>query len=309
MPVEVFSAYYPFFLTTHTPQFFVSYSSDSPLALIISVGIAGFSQTETHTVNAISTTQQQGFIPPLINLAVRSQVTDTHTLLSVRVKDTRGNLYYANDSPLLVHSHRLMQWVAANRLKIAAWVTPDDPAVEALVAKAINFLPQEPMPSPAALLGYANHAGAQAVRDQVDAIFDAMRQDYHMRYRQESIPYSGPNDTNISLQNINLPAETLQQQSGKCIELTVLLASAVEKIGLQAEIVLIPCHAFLGVATTPNRSTTYEYWDASYVSNNDAGDSANTATDLQYASEASAHHIVDTIVISDARQAGIEPMV
>ncbi|HEV2471567.1 MAG TPA: hypothetical protein VGT44_20520 [Ktedonobacteraceae bacterium] len=306
-PTEVFSAYYPFYLSTHTAQFFVSYSSDSLLTLIINASVVGFTQLETHTVNATTVTQQKGFIPTLLNSAVRSQVADTHTSLSVRVTDTRGKLYYTNDSPLLLHSHRLMQWVAANRLKIAAWVTPDDPAVKSLVAKAASLLPNEPGPAPVAMLGYANHATARAVRDQVDAIFDAMSQDYHMHYSQAPVPYGGPGDTNISLQNIDLPAETLAQRSGMCIELTVLLASAVEQIGLHAEIVIIPGHAFLGVATTPilTRNTAYEYWDAVDVNSNVAGDSANIYTDQRYKT----YQIVDTIAISDARQAGVEPMV
>jgi hypothetical protein len=310
-PVELFSAYYQFYLATHAPQFFVSYSSNSPLALVINASVVGFTQVETHTVNATSATQSLGLIPPPLPSAVRKQVTDTHTLFSVRVTDTRGDLYYTNDSPLLLHSHRLMQWVAANRLKIAAWVTPGDPAVKGLVAKAITYLPGEPAPSPPAMLGYANHASAHSVRDQVDAIYDALRLAYHISYVQESIPYSGPGDTSVSLQNINLPAETLQQRSGMCIELTVLLASAVEQIGLQAEIVIIPGHAFLGVATSPDltRSTPFEYWDAVEVNNNVAGDSANIATDQAYAHDASTHQILDTILISDARQAGVEPMV
>jgi hypothetical protein len=88
-----------------------------------------------------------------------------------------------------------------------------------------------------------------------------------------------------------------------CVELTVLLASAVEKIGLHAEIVIVPGHAFLGVAVTPN-NTQFEYWDAVEVNNDVAGDSANLATDAYARNQ----HIIDTILISDARVQGIGPM-
>jgi hypothetical protein len=109
----------------------------------------------------------------------------------------------------------------------------------------------------------------------------------------------------VALQKIKLPAEVLQQRSGMCIELTALLASAVERIGLHAEIVIISGHAFLGVAVTPNNAR-FEYWDAVQVNANVAGDSANLWTDneyLQYEKQ-----IVDTIVISDARHQGVGPM-
>ncbi|HLZ60096.1 MAG TPA: transglutaminase family protein [Ktedonosporobacter sp.] len=305
-PAELFSAYYPFDLSAHTSLFTVTYNSSSPLTLLISVGIAGFTQVETHTVTASSAGQSSGFTPAPLDQAVRRQTSDLTTSLSVKVTDTHNNLYYLNDSPLVLHAHQLMQWVAANRLKIAAWVTPDDPAVTGLVSKAAALLPIQPAPAPTAMIGYLNHATPQTVRDQVDAIFDALRLDYHMRYLIENVPYSGPGDTSVALENIKLPSEVLQQHSGMCIELTALLASAVEKIGLHAEIVIIPGHAFLGVATTPDQKQ-FQYWDGVQVNNGVAGASANIYADQEYS--ANIKQIVDTILISTARQQGVGPMV
>ncbi|GAC1565780.1 MAG: hypothetical protein NVS3B14_04660 [Ktedonobacteraceae bacterium] len=307
-PAEVFGAYYPFDLSTNTALFTVTYSSSSPITLIISVGVVGFTQVENHTVTASGNLQSSSFTPAPLDQAVRKLTSDVNTSLSVRVTDTHNNLYYFNDSPLLLHSHEVMQWVAANRLKIAAWVTPDDPAVRTLVVKAASHLSSETAPAPVAMIGYANHATPQAVSDQVDAIFDALRLDYHMHYSPENIPYSGPGDTSVSLENIKLPSEVLQQRSGMCIELTALLASAVEQIGLHAEIVIIPGHAFLGVAVTPDNQN-FEYWDAVQVNNNVAGASANIFTDREYTSNLNAGHIEDTILVSDARLQGVGPMV
>jgi hypothetical protein len=88
-----------------------------------------------------------------------------------------------------------------------------------------------------------------------------------------------------------------------CVELTALLASAVESIGLHAEIVIVPGHAFLGVAVKSDDSQ-FEYWDAVEVNNNVAGDSANLSTDVYERTQ----HIVDTILIGNARTQGIGPM-
>jgi len=306
-PAAVFSAYYPFYLSTHMPLFTVTYSSSGgPLTLIISVRVVGFTQTETHTVTATNNAQSTSFTPALLNQVVRNLTGDVNTSLKVSVTDTRNNLYYLNDSSLLLHARYLMQWVAANRLKIAAWVTPDDPTVITLVAKAASHLAAEPAPAPVAMIGYANHATLLAVRDQVDAIFDALRLDYQMRYSIENVPYNGPGDTSVGLENIKLPSEVLQQRSGMCIELTVLLASAVEKIGLHSEIVIIPGHAFLGVAVTPD-DKQFEYWDGVQVNNGVAGASANIFADQEYNSNA--RQIVDTILTSVARQQGVGPMV
>lgn len=304
-PLDLFSAYYPSYLANHTTLLNVDYSSSDPLTLLISVSIQGFSQVETHTLSATEKTQTTGFIPPLLNSQVlRRWTAESNALVHVHVTDTAGHEYYLNDSPLLVHSRWLMQWVASNRLRIAAWVTPTDPAVAQLVTNAANHLAIQPTPAPEAMIGYAK-ASQRAVRDQVDAIFDALRLDYHIRYVQESVPYSGPGDTSIATQRVKLPAEVLQQQSGMCVELTLLLAAAVESIGLHAEIVIIPGHAFLGVATRADNSH-FEYWDAVQVNNGVAGDSANIATDNEY--RQSVKQLVDTILIDSARQQGVGPM-
>jgi len=157
------------------------------------------------------------------------------------------------------------------------------------------------------MIGY-DEATRKQVADQVDAIFDALRIDYQIQYVQASVPYGGLGDSNADTQNIKLPAEVLQQHSGMCVELTVLLASAVESIGLHAEIVIIPGHAFLGVSVTPD-AQHFQYWDAVLVNNDVAGTSANVFTDGVYAQNVKQHAIVDTILIDNARKADIDPMV
>ena len=128
-----------------------------------------------------------------------------------------------------------------------------------------------------------------------------------MRYVIENVPYNGPGDSSVALENIKLPSEVLQQRSGMCIELTDLLASAVENIGLHAEIVVIPGHAFLGVATSED-GAHFAYWDAVDLNSNVAADSANVQADALYAQNAKQHTVVDTILVSDARNAHIGPM-
>jgi hypothetical protein len=302
-PSSIFSAFYPFYVTTDSPLVSIKYSSSSPVTLVVSVSIRNFSQQANATVTATGSVQSISFTPPLLNSTVLRQLTaDDNTSLSVRVTDTHNTLYYVDDAPVLLHSRWLMQWVTANRLKIAAWVTPNDPAIATLINRAIPHLQAQPLPAPKAMIGYIT-ATPREVRDQVDAIFDALRLDYSIRYVQASVPYGGPGDSSAGLQDIRLPSEVLQQHSGMCVELTVLLASAVEKIGLHAEIVIVPGHAFLGVAVKPDNSQ-FEYWDAVEVNNDVAGDSANLSTDAY----AHTQHIVDTIVISDARTQGIGPM-
>ncbi len=306
----ILSAFYPSYVARHTSIFTVRYSSDSPKELVINVNIKGFSQVQTRTVQATSSEQSANFTPPLLSHDVLRKLTaDENTLLHVQVTDMQGHSFYDGDSALVLLSRLSMQWEASTLSQIAAWVTPGDPAIGSLVAKANTRLPQETPPVPDAMIGYNDgNATPQDIKDQVDAIFDALRLDYHIQYRQEDIRYGGPHDTKAVLQSVKLPAEVLQERSGMCVELTVLLASAVESIGLHAELIIIPDHMFLGVAVTPDNKQ-FEYWDTVLVNKKDAGVSANIATDSVYALNLKQHTIVDTILIDGARNAGIGPMV
>ena len=305
----ILSAFYPSYVR-HASLFAIGYSSDNPKTLVISVNITNFSQVQTQTVNATATQQSVSFTPPIKSPTVLLNLTaDESTFLHVQVTDLQGHRFYENDSPLVLLSRWKMQWQASTLSQIAAWVTPDDPAIGSLVTKAAAHLPQETPPAPDAMIGYnGGNATPQEVKDQVDAIFDALRLDYHMSYVQEDIQYGGPRDTKPATQLVKLPTEVLQQHSGMCVELTVLLASAVERIGLHAELIIIPDHMFLGVAITPDNKQ-FEYWDTVLVNKGDAGESANILTDNTYAQNKKQNTIVDTILISEARNAGIGPMI
>lgn len=306
-PQAIFSAFYPSYVASQSPLFTVLYSSGNPMTLLISISINKFSQVQTQTVNATKTTQTVSFIPSLQNQVLRELTQEENTSLHVQVKDTRTQEYYVNDIPIVLHSRWLMQWIPANRLQIAAWVTPDDQAIIQLLKHATTHLPDEPAPAPQAMIGY-NNATPQQVSDQVDAIYDALRLDYHMQYVQSTVPYSASGGgNNTGLEDIKLPGEVLQQRSGMCVELTILMAAAVERIGLNAEVVVIPGHAFLGVALNEN-NTQFTYWDTVDVNNNVAADSANIAANNLYTKNLQQRTLVDVILLSDARNSHIGPM-
>jgi hypothetical protein len=270
------------------------------------MSIPNFSQSQTHTVTANKTDQTDYFIPPLHGKVLQNLTHDEHTEVHVEVTDTKHHLYYIDNTPLLLHSRLLMQWLGSNRLKIAAWVTPDNPAIATLVDKASTYLATQSPTAPISMIGY-NDASREQVIDQVDAIYDALWQNYHLRYIQASVPYSGFDDTNAAIESIRLPSEVLQQQSATCIELTTLLASATEHIGLNSEIIIIPGHAFLGVATDQDNEH-FEYWDVVNARDDAAGHTANTQADQEYTNSFKKHTILDTIRIEDARDANVGAM-
>lgn len=308
-PAALFSAFYPSYFTKSPPNplFSIEYSSTRAITLSGTMTINGFSQSQTLLLQANAGLQTSTFLPPLINQGqVLSTLThEVQTFLHVQVNDTARHLYYISDIPLVLHSRWLMQWTKDNLPRVAAWVTPGDPAVGALVTKAAIHLKEEPLAASPGMYGY-NVTTSQQVVDQVDALYDTLRRDYKMKYTNESVPYTGGSSANAT-EVIKLPSEVLQQGSGMCIELTLLLASAAEKIHLHTAIVIIPGHAFLGVAVTAD-NTVYQFWDPAYLDNNVAADSANVRANQVYQDNVKHGTIVDTIFVSDARSMGVDAM-
>ena len=152
-PQAIFSAFYPSYVATQTPLFTVMYSSNSPATLLISVSINKMSQVQTRTVNTTAGMQNASFVPSLLKQALPTLTQEENTSLHVQVKGSQGQTYYVNDIPLLLHSRWLMQWIPANRLQIAAWVTPDEPMIADLVTRASPHLGDQQPPVPLGMIG------------------------------------------------------------------------------------------------------------------------------------------------------------
>jgi len=122
---------------------------------------------------------------------------------------------------------------------VVAWVTPASPDVEALLRQATEFIPGE------AIFGY--QMGEEGVLPQLEAVYKVINDADRVRYVNTPVSLSGTERTVV--QRIRLPAETIQQQAGNCIETTVLYAAAIEAMDMNPLVVLVPGHAFVAVET------------------------------------------------------------
>jgi hypothetical protein len=132
---------------------------------------------------------------------------------------------------------------------MAAMVTPSDPSVEKLIRQAADYTSSGIMWS-----GYGGHAhdDGGGVRERLAAVWEAESRDYNLTYVSTWVSFAPG-----SVQRIRLPAETLAQNGGNCIELALLYASAVEAMDLEAAIVGIPGHAFVAVRTDQENAGYY----------------------------------------------------
>jgi len=123
---------------------------------------------------------------------------------------------------------------------ITAWVTPHVREVDELIRLAAEYHPQGTMK------GYqgaeTQDEQAEVSAEQVKAIYNALQNEYQITYVHSSISYSAESDNS---QRIKLPEDAMNLASANCIDGTVLFASAIENIGMDPYIILIPGHAFV----------------------------------------------------------------
>jgi hypothetical protein len=120
-----------------------------------------------------------------------------------------------------------------------AWVTPASSDVEQLLRQATEFVPGE------AIYGYQQ--GEKGVLAQLAAVYKVINDVYQIRY--VSTPMSLARTDQTFVQRVRLPAETIAQQAGNCIETAALYASAIEAMDMNPLLVLVPGHAFVACET------------------------------------------------------------
>ena len=130
-------------------------------------------------------------------------------------------------------------WLGAHILPqaLVSYVTPNHPALVKVLQKAAKIMDEES--GNAAFCAYQTGDSQDVIR-QVDAVFRALH--------SEGIVYRpAPASFEESGQRITLPDKVLSSRLGNCIELTLLMASVLESIGINSMVILIKGHAFLGV--------------------------------------------------------------
>lgn len=156
----------------------------------------------------------------------------------VRRVDVR--LHALDDAPYYVREGRErvdLGWV------FAAYVDPHDPAVDELLAAARLIDPE-----------FDGGTGAVADRRRVAAIWAALER-HGVRYAAGDPALSrGPV---VWSQRVRPPSASWRERRASCIDGSVLIASALERIGLQALVALVPGHAFVGYRERTDATMTF----------------------------------------------------
>jgi hypothetical protein len=190
------------------------------------------------------------------------------TIASLKLDQTESRLLDEKHETALL-PHNIMVWQVINPFTgvvenlsnyIAAWVTPDVREIKQLIKDAA-------MHDNKIFVGYSattEEEQDKVVLKQIKAIFNASQSRYQIKYKDETINY-GTSRAYFS-QPIKLPINTLETRSGNCIELSVLFASALETVGINPVIALMPGHAFIGWETWKD-SAKFQFLETTAIEN------------------------------------------
>jgi hypothetical protein len=183
----------------------------------------------------------------------------------------------------------------------AVWVTPGMDSISTILNELKGELPDSTVKI------YQKYADDESVpyssRRVAKAVFNVL----HKR----GIHYVQNDGAGANAQKINYPIEVLRSRDGLCIETTLLFASVLEALGMQALIIETSSHAFVGWRVEKN-SKVLDFMETTMLGDPDAtADQANLSAQKKYADESEAGNFESgesrVIDISKAREFGILP--
>lgn len=291
----------------------IHYRSQTRQTLRISLSIPQFTQEQSVQVTATQSFQQHTFKPPVLNAAALDALVapgQRAAQIHLRVQSL-SSVLCDTSVPITLMSRQLMRWydpvLGDTSAYLAGWVTPNAPVVTDVIGHAAARLAASPATYPAtsAMHGYdAGRATVDDVRGQVNALFDTLQFDYHVRYASDNIPYNQD-----ATQRIQLPSDVLSRSAptAMCVETTAILASAVEQLGMRPYIIIVPGHAFLGVALGASATAPIDYWETADL-NGATGSQANAHGAGEYDTFQGRNQILRVIDIQYERAQGIMPI-
>jgi len=280
----------------------VSNSTDALLRERITVEVPGWSDREIRLVEvAPGQVAKFLFAPSFLPRLYENRELTAATAL-VTVTDEGGNVVFDATAPVRIRSAEDMYWGSGFQYApfIASWVTPHDSRVEEVLAQAKEFVPGRRLPGYEA--GKPAAVQRRSTTIQAQAIYRALQQ-VGLSYVKSSGAFGSRGNAPVA-ERVRLPRESLEHVSANCIDGAVLYASLFENLGMDAVVVLVPGHAYVGVRLA-EKAEDYLYLETALTGR------ASFESAVQSAERGLAKYPkikVLRIPINQSRQAGIFPM-
>ena len=189
------------------------------------------------------------------DFAVLCEITEAVKTTFLLVVKSMEVILYEKEYPITLLSFE--EWAGSNVMPehLAAFVVPNNLLLSKVKLSAARFL--EKWTGSAAFDEYQTQ-DRNRVRAQVAAIYEALR--------SEGIIYSAPPASfERNGLRVRLADRVLNEKMGTSLDLSLLVASCLEGIGIYPIILILKGHAMVGAWLTPNVSNRMVCDDASYL--------------------------------------------
>jgi hypothetical protein len=286
-------------------------TNPDPVTIIVETEIDGYTTRSTDTVEVGAGEEVEILQNPRLTSAavdkLNSQQPGNFHIHVAQVVDGEEKILVDESKQILMYSRRDFVWIDGFETNAeydlwAAWVTPTDPSVEALLRAAADYTDSGIIWS--GYGGNENDAGG-GVWDRLQAIWQAETNNYDLTYVSTMLAF-GPH----TVQRMRLPAEVLEQNGGNCVELAALYASAAEALGLETAIIRIPGHAYTAVRMD-EVNANYYFIETTLIGRSSFADAVSRGQENW--NDAIPHFDADEdgyawVTIRDARKKGILPI-
>ncbi len=261
---QVPTAIYHLFDPEENPliSFTVKNHSDKPRRVRLTAFIEDYSASAITTFEIAAQKKdlpEKKVLPTLFPQRLRALNELTRATLNILLEDLDGKielhqtypiwLLARTAAPLAVRDPKTKLWNDMSRY-YGAFVTPNAAEVLKFLRKAATY--------------HASRLLAGPQRDvdaQARAIFDALKAE-EILYVNSLIAFSP--DEGAKLQRVRLPRECLKDREANCIDGTLLFASLLEAISLNAALVIVPQHAFVAWNTSAD-GDDWKYLETTHI--------------------------------------------
>jgi hypothetical protein len=212
---------------------------------IIEVSVGEYAQPARKEFEIYERKVYDYWLSPTFNEKIAQVSSPTPVTVDLKITDKKGNQLYADSKTIQMLPINYYAWVLGGhdqtKYSVVLATPHADPIQKVLRAAA----PATPWND---IVGYQEREGynhTYIVKAQMRAVYNVLK-NLGITYVSTDVTFSS-----TIAQRVKLPMQTLSDNSGNCIETTLLFDSIFEAIGFETELVMPPTHAYLAVITWP----------------------------------------------------------
>lgn len=217
-----------------------------PTSGIIEVSVGDYAQPARYVYEIAKQDVYKYGLNPTFNAKVAEISTPTPVTVSLKITLKTGEQIYADSKTIQMLPIGYYAWVLGGndrRFSSPVLATPHADAVQKVISAAARATPWNEIFGYSEFQGYSH---LEILDYQMRAVYNVL-QNLGVTYVSTTTTF-----TSTAAQRVRLPVQTLSDNSGNCIETTLLFDAIFEAIGFHTYFVFITGHVYLAVQEWPD---------------------------------------------------------